>query len=118
MGIGSCNIRNIFGTNLPLEFICFCFLYLCICLCLLCIVICTKSFYIVLYNGHNYCFKLYSPFSVQSTQGRPYNYSGALCETDCVGPSLGRNKDNNYSRDKRGAYGSAGPTADAYVAVA
>ena len=38
-------------------------------------------------------------------------YCGALCESDCVGPNLGRNKDNNYSRDKRGAFGSAGPTA-------
>ena len=34
---------------------------------------------------------------------------GALCETDCVGLNLGRNKDNNYSRDKRGAFGSTGP---------
>ena len=39
------------------------------------------------------------------------NYYGTLCETECVGHSLGMNKDNNYSRDKRGAYGSAGPTA-------
>ena len=46
------------------------------------------------------------------------SYCGALCETDCVGPNLGRNKDNNYSRDKHGAFGSAGPTAAAYVAVA
>ena len=32
------------------------------------------------------------------------NYCGALGETDCVGLNLGRNKDNNYSRDKRGAF--------------
>ena len=44
------------------------------------------------------------------------NYCGALC--DWVGPNLGRNKDNNYSHDKREAYGSAVPTAASYVAVA
>ena len=38
------------------------------------------------------------------------NYYGVLCETDCVGPSLDRIKDNNYSCDKRMAYGSAGRT--------
>ena len=45
-------------------------------------------------------------------------YCGALCETDCVGLNLGRNKCNKYSRDKRGAFGSAGPIAAAYVALA
>ena len=29
---------------------------------------------------------------------------------DCVGPDLGRNKDNNYNCDKCGAFGRAGPT--------
>ena len=46
------------------------------------------------------------------------NYCGATMLTDCVWPNLGGNKDNTYSRDKRGAFGSAGPTAAAYVAVA
>ena len=32
-----------------------------------------------------------------------------------MGPNLGRNKDNNYNRDKCGAFRSAGPTAPAYV---
>ena len=36
-------------------------------------------------------------------------------QNDCVGPNLGRNKDNNYNSDKCGAFGSAGPTAPAYV---
>ena len=43
------------------------------------------------------------------------NYCGALCETDCVGPNLGRNKDHNYNCDKCGAFRSAGPTVPAYV---
>ena len=34
---------------------------------------------------------------------------------DCEGPDLVRNKDNNYNRDKCGAFGSAWPTAPAYV---
>ena len=29
---------------------------------------------------------------------------GALCKMDCVGPDLGRNKDNNYNCDKYGAF--------------
>ena len=36
-------------------------------------------------------------------------------QNDCVGPNLGRNKDNNYNNDKYGAFGSAGPTTSAYV---
>ena len=36
-------------------------------------------------------------------------------QNDCVGPNLGRNKDNNYNSDKCGVFGSAGPTAPAYV---
>ena len=36
-------------------------------------------------------------------------------QNDCVGPNLGRNKDNNYNRDKCGAFGSAGPTVPVYV---
>ena len=36
-------------------------------------------------------------------------------QNDCVGPNLGRNKDNNYNSDKCGAFGSAGPTVPAYV---
>ena len=28
-------------------------------------------------------------------------------QNDCVGPNLGRNKDNNYNSDKCGAFGSA-----------
>ena len=40
------NIRNTFGTNLPVDFLSFfvCFMYLFICLCFLCIVICMHSF--------------------------------------------------------------------------
>ena len=34
---------------------------------------------------------------------------------DCVGPNLGRNKDNNYNCGKCGAFGGAGPTVSAYV---
>ena len=36
-------------------------------------------------------------------------------QNDCVGPNLGKNKDNNYNSDKCGAFGSAGPSAPAYV---
>ena len=36
-------------------------------------------------------------------------------QNDCVGPNLGRNKDNNYNSYKCGAFGSAGPTVPAYV---
>ena len=43
------NIRNTFGTNLPVDFLsflfCFMYLYIYICLCFLCIVICMHSFH-------------------------------------------------------------------------
>ena len=32
-----------------------------------------------------------------------------------MGPNLGRNKDNSYNGDKCGAFGSARPTAPAYI---
>ena len=34
---------------------------------------------------------------------------------DCMGPNLGRNKDNNYNCYKCGAFGSARHTAPAYI---
>ena len=42
-------------------------------------------------------------------------YCGALCEMDCVWLNMGRDKDNNYSRDKRGDLWKYGPTAAAYI---
>ena len=62
--------------------------------------------------------KVHTPLKMLHESRAGLNYCGALCETDCLEPSLDRNKDNNYSRDKRGTVGSAGPTAAAYVAVA
>ena len=60
----------------------------------------------------------YSLARSSTRAGLALTIAGPMHETDCVGHSLDRNKDNNYSSDKCGAYGSAGPTVIAYVAVA
>ena len=52
--------------------------------------------------------------TISKGQGWPELLQGPM-QNDCVGPNLGRNKDNNYNSNKCGAFGSAGPTAAAYV---
>ena len=59
------NIRNTFGTDLPVDFFSsFCFMYLCIGLCFLCIVICMNGFYsahiFIVYN----CVMCTKPFNI------------------------------------------------------
>ena len=62
---------------------------------------------------HEFIYVSINEGSITGTGSRAgLNYFGALCETDCVGSNMGRNKDNNYNSDKCGAFGSA------YVAVA
>ena len=52
--------------------------------------------------------------TISKGQGRPSLLRGPM-RNDCMGPNLGRNKDNNYYRGKCGVFGSAGTTASTYV---
>ena len=62
------NIRNTFGTNLPVDFssffvLCTCiYIYIYICLCFLCIVICMHSFDSAHIFNYGHIVKLYSHF--------------------------------------------------------